>query len=149
VNVTLRLQTACDVQSGSHNYDKLLWHMGSAMTVVCGCVSVWHCRYVQRCPLSFLQSGSVKPLLACAIAGCALDHKEANYSVTKFLSELSKTARDKEVSYKSFSLNYLCSPVLSLSEERHRLQSGDQRKPVRGGRRLLDLMTKSGGCCGL
>ena len=56
------------------------------------------CRCVQRCPLSFLQSTSVKPLLACAIAGCALDHKEANISVTKFLSELIKTARQKDVS---------------------------------------------------
>jgi len=60
------------------------------LCAVCG-------RFVQRCPLSFLQSDSVKPLLACAIAGCALDHKEANLSVTKFLLELIKTARQKEV----------------------------------------------------
>jgi len=61
-------------------------------------VLLFHCRFVQRCPLSFLHSTSVTPLLACAIAGCALDHKEANISVTKFLSELIKTARHKDVS---------------------------------------------------
>jgi len=113
-------------------------------------VFVWHCRYVQRCPLSFLQSGSVKPLLACAIAGCALDHKEANYSVTKFLSELSKTARDKEVSQQSISLCILYSPLLSSMD--YEVEAVWRRwRPKKTWREfienlLLDLTTERRGC---
>jgi len=53
-------------------------------------------RFVQKCPLALVQSAVIKPLLACGIAGCALDHKEANISVTKFLAEFIKTGREKE-----------------------------------------------------
>jgi transportin-3 len=53
-------------------------------------------RFVQKAPLAFVQSPVVKPLFLCAIAGCALDHKEANLSVTKFLAEFIKTARPRE-----------------------------------------------------
>ena len=60
--------------------------------------SVWlSCRFVQRAPLSFLQSAMCKPLLCCAIAACSLDHKDANASVMKFLSDFIKCAREKEV----------------------------------------------------
>ena len=55
------------------------------------------CRFVQRAPLSFLQSAMCKPLLCCAIAACSLDHKDANASVMKFLSDFIKCAREKEV----------------------------------------------------
>ena len=54
-------------------------------------------RFVQRAPLSFLQSAMCKPLLCCAIAACSLDHKDANASVMKFLSDFIKCAREKEV----------------------------------------------------
>ena len=50
-----------------------------------------------RTPITFLQCSTVKMLLKCAIAGCCLDHKDANESVTKFLVEFIKTARQQEV----------------------------------------------------
>ncbi|KAK7108377.1 transportin-3-like isoform X2 [Littorina saxatilis] len=53
-------------------------------------------RFVQRSPLSFLQSAMCKPLLCCAIAACSLDHKDANASVMKFLSDFIKCSREKE-----------------------------------------------------
>ena len=45
----------------------------------------------------FLQSSVVKSIICCAIAAVAVDHRDANASVTKFLSEFAKSARDKEV----------------------------------------------------
>ncbi|KAK7492007.1 hypothetical protein BaRGS_00016671 [Batillaria attramentaria] len=53
-------------------------------------------RFVQRSPLSFLQSAMCKPLLCCAIAACSLDHKDANASVMKFLADFIKCARERE-----------------------------------------------------
>lgn len=53
-------------------------------------------RFVQRAALSFLQSAMCKPLLCCAIAACSLDHRDANVSVMKFLSDFIKCAREKE-----------------------------------------------------
>ncbi|KAK2184268.1 hypothetical protein NP493_274g00025 [Ridgeia piscesae] len=53
-------------------------------------------RFTQRTPVALLQCPVMKPVLCCAIAACSLDHREANASVTKFLSELIKTASVKE-----------------------------------------------------
>lgn len=53
-------------------------------------------RFVQRAPLSFLQSTMCKPLLCCAIAAVSLDHKDANASVCKFLADFIKCSREKE-----------------------------------------------------
>ncbi|XP_046572522.1 transportin-3-like [Haliotis rubra] len=53
-------------------------------------------RFIQRSPASFLQSQMAKPLLCCAIAACSLDHKDANASVMKFLTDFIKCAREKE-----------------------------------------------------
>ena len=57
-------------------------------------------RFIQKSPVTFLQCAVIKPLLCCAIASLSLDHREANASVTKFLTELVKSARkgEKEVS---------------------------------------------------
>ena len=55
------------------------------------------CRFTQRAPVAFLQCPVIKALLCCAIAACSLDHKDANSSVTKFLTELCKAGREKEV----------------------------------------------------
>ena len=54
-------------------------------------------RFTQRTPVALLQCPVMKPILCCAVAGCSIDHREANASITKFLSELIKTASDKKV----------------------------------------------------
>ncbi|KAI0229589.1 Transportin-3 [Lamellibrachia satsuma] len=53
-------------------------------------------RFTQRTPVALLQCPVMKSILCCGIAACSLDHREANASVTKFLSELIKTASMKE-----------------------------------------------------
>ncbi|XP_041355041.1 transportin-3-like [Gigantopelta aegis] len=53
-------------------------------------------RFIQRSTLAFLQSNMAKPLLCCAIAACSLDHKDANASVMKFLTDFIKCAHEKE-----------------------------------------------------
>lgn len=45
-------------------------------------------RFIQRMPLSFLQSQLVTPIIQCASLACTLDHRDANTSVMKFLSNL-------------------------------------------------------------
>lgn len=45
-------------------------------------------RFIQRCPLEFLQSQILNPILQCAILACTLSHKDANQSVMKFLVSL-------------------------------------------------------------
>ena len=52
-------------------------------------------RFTKRAPVHFLQSSMVKPLLCCAIAAIGLDHREANASVTRFLTELCKATHEK------------------------------------------------------
>jgi transportin-3 len=54
-------------------------------------------RFTQRSPVAFLKSPMAKPLFCCAIAACSNDHKDANASVTKFLTELIKLAWEKQV----------------------------------------------------
>ncbi len=39
-------------------------------------------------PLHFLQSHIVTPIIQCATLACSLDHRDANMSVMKFLSNL-------------------------------------------------------------
>ena len=53
-------------------------------------------RFVQRAPVAFLQSSPIQTILRVAIAGVTLDHKDANASVTKFLTELCKNAWSKD-----------------------------------------------------
>lgn len=38
----------------------------------------------------------VKPILCCAIAACSLDHRDANASVMKYLTDFVKCATEKE-----------------------------------------------------
>lgn len=45
-------------------------------------------RFIQRMPLHFLQSPIVAPIIQCSILACTLDHRDANMSVMKFLSNL-------------------------------------------------------------
>lgn len=45
-------------------------------------------RFIQRMPLHFLQSPIVAPIIQCATLACTLDHRDANMSVMKFLSNL-------------------------------------------------------------
>ena len=57
-------------------------------------------RFIQRSPLTFLQSNMVKSILCCAIAACSLDHKDANSSVMKFITEFIRAATSKDVSFR-------------------------------------------------
>ncbi|XP_064628883.1 transportin-3-like [Lineus longissimus] len=53
-------------------------------------------RFVQRSPVPFLQCTVIKAIICCAIAACGLDHRDANASVMKFLTELAKASRNHE-----------------------------------------------------
>lgn len=45
-------------------------------------------RFIQRMPLPFLQSPIVPAIIQCATLACTLDHRDANMSVMKFLTNL-------------------------------------------------------------
>ncbi|XP_049868281.1 transportin-3 [Pectinophora gossypiella] len=51
-------------------------------------------RFLQRTPLEFLQSGALCAVLQCARLASALDHRDANSSVMKFLYDLARLARN-------------------------------------------------------
>jgi hypothetical protein len=50
-------------------------------------------RFLQRLPLEFLACGALAGALACARGAVALDHRDANSSVMKFLHDLVRAAR--------------------------------------------------------
>ncbi|CAG7827981.1 unnamed protein product [Allacma fusca] len=50
-------------------------------------------RYVQRCPIQFLKSSIVSPLIQLATQAAQLDHREANIGVMKFLYDLVHAGR--------------------------------------------------------
>lgn len=70
-------------------------------------------RFIQKAPLLFLQSAAAKPVLMCAIAACSLDHKEANASVMKFITEFVKASKVKDVSIE-FNLHFSHKCFLTL-----------------------------------
>lgn len=53
-------------------------------------------RFIQRSPLCFLQSTVVTPIIQCAELACTLDHRDANMSVMKFLTNLLNYGRQPE-----------------------------------------------------
>lgn len=53
-------------------------------------------RFLQRCPLPFLRSPIVSPILQCALLACELDHKDANLSVMKFFYSLLNCGRPQQ-----------------------------------------------------
>lgn len=50
-------------------------------------------RFLQRCPIPFLQSPIVTPIIQCALLACTLDHKDANLSVMRFFYSLLNCGR--------------------------------------------------------
>ncbi|CAF0896059.1 unnamed protein product [Brachionus calyciflorus] len=44
-------------------------------------------RFMQRCPLEFIESSIFSPVITLAVTSLNLDHRDANSSITKFLSE--------------------------------------------------------------
>lgn len=50
-------------------------------------------RLLQRCPIPFLQSPIVTPIIQCALLACTLDHKDANLSVMRFFYSLLNCGR--------------------------------------------------------
>ncbi|XP_069128619.1 transportin-3-like [Argopecten irradians] len=53
-------------------------------------------RFVQRATLPYLECAMAKPILCCAIAACSLDHRDANASVMKYLTDFLGCATRKE-----------------------------------------------------
>lgn len=53
-------------------------------------------RFIQRAPLAILQCAVMQNVIKLSIAAATLDHKDANASVTKFLTELVKTGYETE-----------------------------------------------------
>ncbi|CAD6999639.1 transportin-3 [Ceratitis capitata] len=51
-------------------------------------------RFIECCPVPFLQSTLVTPIFQCALLACTLDHREANSSVMKFFCNLLKWGRN-------------------------------------------------------
>lgn len=47
--------------------------------------------------MPYLQCQMSKPILCCAIAACPLDHRDANASVMKYLTDFLACATKKEV----------------------------------------------------
>uniref|UniRef100_A0A2P2I2C8 Transportin-3-like n=1 Tax=Hirondellea gigas TaxID=1518452 RepID=A0A2P2I2C8_9CRUS len=45
-------------------------------------------RFLQRCPLPFLQCPVMNTIVECGLQACLLDHKEANAAVLKFFQDL-------------------------------------------------------------
>ncbi|XP_055375731.1 transportin-3 [Condylostylus longicornis] len=50
-------------------------------------------RFIECCPIPFLQSPLVRPIFQCALLAIPLDHKDANSSVMKFFCNLLKCGR--------------------------------------------------------
>lgn len=53
-------------------------------------------RYLQRTPTEFLQSACVNPIMQCAVLAVMMDHRDANLSVTKYLTSLLSIGRSDE-----------------------------------------------------
>lgn len=53
-------------------------------------------RYLQRTPIQFLQSACVNPIMQCAMLAAMLDHRDANLSVMKYLTNLLSIGRSEE-----------------------------------------------------
>lgn len=53
-------------------------------------------RYLQRTPVEFLQSACVNPIMQCAVLAAMLDHRDANFSVMKYLGNLLAIGRGEE-----------------------------------------------------
>lgn len=52
-------------------------------------------RFIQRCPVPFLQSPIVPPIMQCALLACTLDHRDANLSVMQFFFNLLSCGRNE------------------------------------------------------
>lgn len=53
-------------------------------------------RFLQRCPIPFLQTTFMPSIVECGLLAVYLDHKEANASVMKFFFDLFHAGRSKE-----------------------------------------------------
>lgn len=62
-------------------------------------------RFLQRCPIPFLQSPIVTPIIQCALLACTLDHKDANLSVMRFFFSLLNCGRPQHNNHHSNSNN--------------------------------------------
>ncbi len=53
-------------------------------------------RFIQRCPLAYLQTNLVSPIVECALLSVYLEHRDANASVLKYLFDVLHAGRSKE-----------------------------------------------------
>lgn len=57
----------------------------------------YYFRFIQKLPMTFLQSPVLEVIIRCSITAVSLDHKEANASVMKFLLDLLICGKSKKV----------------------------------------------------
>ncbi|CAD7080059.1 unnamed protein product [Hermetia illucens] len=53
-------------------------------------------RFIEGCPVPFLQSPLVTPIIQCALLACTLDHRYANSAVMKFFCNLLKCGKSNK-----------------------------------------------------
>lgn len=70
-------------------------------------------RFIQRCPYEFISSEIFSPIMTLAVTSLKLDHRDANLSVTKFLSEFVAYSHKPQISNLSETNHSLINRVLS------------------------------------
>lgn len=70
-------------------------------------------RFIQRCPLEFIKSAIFSPIMTLAVTSLNLDHRDANLSVTKFLSEFIAYSHKPQIKNLNESNHSLINRVLS------------------------------------
>lgn len=70
-------------------------------------------RFIQRCPYEFIESAIFSPIMTLAVTSLNLDHRDANLSVTKFLSEFVAYSHKPQITNLSESNYSLINRVLN------------------------------------
>lgn len=66
-------------------------------------------RFLQRCSLEFIESPIFSPIMTLAVTSLNIDHRDANLSVTKFLSEFVALSHKPQINVRNvfFYFNFL------------------------------------------
>jgi len=59
-------------------------------------------RFLQRCPLEFIESPIFTPIMTLAVTSLNIDHRDANLSITKFLSEFIAYSHKPQIKVSAF-----------------------------------------------
>jgi transportin-3 len=71
-------------------------------------------RFLQRCPYEFINSPIFSPIMLLAVTSLNLDHRDANLSVTKFLSEFIALSHKPQIKVCALRCNHNNSLVFNL-----------------------------------